>query len=96
MQPLVISDVRIVKLTTAGATISWKTNRETTGKVNWGETLSYGANGLGGEASLTTYSIDHTVEIPTLSSKTKYYFEVLATDMHNIETYDAYYSFTTP
>lgn len=96
--PLAISDVAITKIDATSATISWKTNRPTQGKVNWGPTLAYGADpgNQGGEAFVNDFAQEHSVRIEPLGAKTKYYFEVLATDLKGNDTFDAYYSFTTP
>jgi len=90
-QKLAITDVVASQLSSTSAQISWKTNRSTGGKINFGPSTMYGES-----IFVEDLTRDHVVDLKDLSPNTKYYFEVLATDVNNEQTYDAYYSFTTP
>lgn len=97
-EPLRISDVGITALTPTSATVSWETNRVASGQVNWGETPSYGAvqGTEGGRLSTDDSTTTHRITLENLTPSKKYYFEVLATDLAGQQTFDAYYSFSTP
>ncbi len=94
--PFKIADVTIEHLDEDSATISWTTNRLSTGKVNFGPSRAYGADGTGGEAHADELAHSHSVDISGLGANTRIYFEVVATDAQNNSTADAYYSFITP
>ena len=96
-EPLNISEVAIVPVSPTHTIISWQTNKAAMGKVNWGETTTYGAHptAQGGEVGETFYTQRHSVHVTDLRPGTTYYFEVLATDLSGQQTYDAFYSFTT-
>jgi len=90
-QPLAITDVVITTLEPTRAVVSWNTNRTTRGKVNYGPSISYGE-----EIFVDDLATVHQAELTNLAPNTKYYFEVLATDLNEAQTFDAYYGFTTP
>lgn len=90
-QALAISDV-VVDLTDAKtANVNFKTNRSTQGKINYGTTGTYGK-----EAVFKDLRRERTVSLDKLDPKTKYYFEIVVSDINGKQTYDAYYTFTTP
>ncbi len=95
-EPLAITDVAITDVLPSHATISWRTNRLTRGKVNWGYSISYGADGQGGSVVVDQFATEHEVTLESLAPQTKYYFEIVVTDLNEQQTYDAYYGFTTP
>ena len=86
-----ISDVAIGNLTPTSAVISWKTNRVSRGKINYGASISYGK-----EERVDDYTAEHNVTLRNLTPGQTYYFEVLATDLAGEDTFDAYYGFSTP
>lgn len=90
-QRLQITNVAINAASPDSAAITWKTNRVSKGKLNYGQTISYGQ-----EAFEQVFATDHKIELQGLQPGTKYYFEVLATDIDGGQTFDAYYGFTTP
>jgi hypothetical protein len=88
---LAITDVVTSDPSPTSVRISWKTNRSTNGKVNFGPSTMYGR-----DIFVNDLARDHAIDITGLTPNTKYFFEVLATDIEGKQTYDAYYSFTTP
>lgn len=90
-QRLQITNVAIKSLVPDSTTVSWTTNRVSKGKINYGQTISYGQ-----EALEQSFVLNHTIELKGLQPATKYYFEVLETDVGGEQTFDAYYGFTTP
>lgn len=89
-EQLRITDVAIGEATSTSAVISWKTNRVSRGKVNYGPSISYGE-----EALESSFTANHSMLLENLQPNTKYYFEVLATDLSGATTFDAYYGFAT-
>jgi 6-phosphogluconolactonase (cycloisomerase 2 family) len=79
-----------------GATITWQTDEPTTSKVIWGTSQV-----LDQETATTSfYTTKHTVSLTELSSKTKYYYQVVSADKSGNITIDdnneEQYYFTTP
>lgn len=89
--PLEIREVAITELTPHSVVIEWQTSRLTRGKLNWGESISYG-----NEVHLREYGTHHRVELTDLAPGKQYVFEVVATGIRGAQTYDAFYGFTTP
>jgi peroxiredoxin len=73
---LSIQNVSVQSTTETGATITWKTNKPATGKVNYGETEEYGLT----TQLDTDLSTSHSVTLTGLDSNTTYYFEAISTD----------------
>ncbi len=86
--PTTITNVSIAKINKTNATITWTTNQYAIGKINYGETLSYGRS-----VNLTAYTKVHTAKLTHLSPGKKYYFEVMAQGKNYV--YDSYYTFQT-
>lgn len=87
--PTMISEVTIEKVGDNYAIISWKTNHYAWGKVNYGESLSYGH-----EVLLPERQKYHVARLEGLEKGKKYFFEVMS---HNTNyTYDAFYVLEMP
>jgi len=87
----VITNVTIDSLAPTQVVVSWKTNRMSRGKINYGPSISYGK-----ERFIESYSDNQRLVLDDLQPGTKYYFEILAWDKDGRQTYDAYYGFETP
>jgi len=91
MVPPIILDIRIVTVSSSGATIQWTTNEPTTGVLYWGlNTLT--ANGV---LYSNTVSDVHQVSISGLTYMTTYYFKITATDLSTNATTSDNSTFTT-
>lgn len=73
--PPVISDVKAIKITPFGATISFTTNKQTMGTVSYGNNASYGYN-IGD----LIWSTTHLIALRGLQMGTTYHFNVSAID----------------
>lgn len=89
-QKLAIADIHLSEITNNEATLNWSTNHLTYAKVNYGESLMYGQ-----EVFINDYRNQQTAKLVNLKSNTKYYFEIIVTDLQRQQAYDAYYSFVT-
>ena len=87
---LSIGDIHLSEIANNEATLKWTTNRLTRAKVNYGESLMYGE-----EIFIDRYDKKQTTKLTNLKPNTKYYFEIIVTDLQYKQTYDAYYSFVT-
>lgn len=75
-EPPVISNVEESLISHNGATLTWETNESATSKIRWGKDKN-----LNNETAETNfYTLKHSISITGLSSKTKYYYEVISTD----------------
>ena len=88
-EPTTISNVRVSKLDSTSATISWSTNHPANGKVNWGLTEDYGQD-IQSEERIT----NHEFTIDKLTPNTTYYYEVMSHNKNYV--YDANHTFVTP
>lgn len=88
-EPTKISGVTIEEIGEDYAVVSFKTNHPAWGKVNYGETLSYGH-----EVWLNDRTYDHQAKLTGLTPGQKYFFEVMAQNKNY--TYDAYYVIQIP
>src|SRR3989344_4063397 len=75
-QPLQITEVSVISITDRGATISWKTNREALGRVDYG-ILS---RDYKWSVSTNLEKTEQTITISGLFPETTYYFRVVARD----------------
>lgn len=87
-EPTKISDVTIEEIGGDYAVISWKTNHYATGKVNYGNDLSYGS-----EVFLDKRETYHKARLTGLNPGDRVFFEVMSQNGNYV--YDAYYSFET-
>jgi len=87
-EPTHISKVTIEEIGTDYVTVSWETNHPATGKVNYGDTLSFGK-----EVQLTKYENTHTAKLQGLTPGKKYFFEVMSHGKNY--TYDSFYTVET-
>ena len=85
--PLVISDVQAIEITRTGAVITWKTNRDATG------TVEYSPGNL--TAIALTSAASQQVILSGLQPVTVYIFKVRAKDASGNEAVSTEYSFTT-
>ncbi|OGV91430.1 hypothetical protein A3A66_00040 [Microgenomates group bacterium RIFCSPLOWO2_01_FULL_46_13] len=76
-----ISSVTVSEITQTQAKISWSTDKETTGEVQYGRTTSYGST-----ATDSTYSTSHTITLGSLSSDTTYHYKIKTTDRNSQST----------
>ena len=85
-----------LKIGSTTTTVSWSTDRETYGTVEYGKTSSYGFN-----SSESSKTKNHSIKLTGLTPGTTYYYRVQALDDSSLVGYsrsDAYsgsYSFTT-
>ncbi len=87
-EPTRISNVSIEEIGTDYVTISWETNHPATGKVNFGQTLSYGD-----EVHLDKLEKKHVATLKGLTPGKKYFFEVMSQGKNY--AYDAFYTVET-
>ena len=88
-EPTKISDVSIEEVGGDYAIISFKTNHPAWGKVNYGDSLSYGR-----EVMLPEREYEHQAKLTGLEKGKKYFFEVMAQNKNY--AYDAYYVVEIP
>lgn len=86
--PTQIANVTIEEIGTNYMTVSWDTNHYATGKVNFGEDLTYGE-----EVFLSKLEKHHIAKLTGLKPGVRYYFEIMSQGKTYV--YDAYYSFET-
>ncbi|MDO8512468.1 MAG: DUF2341 domain-containing protein [bacterium] len=89
-QGLSIGDIHLSEITNNTAVLNWTTSHVTRAKVNYGESLMYGQ-----EIFINDYRNQQTAKLTNLKPNTKYYFEIIVTDLQKEQTYDAYYGFVT-
>jgi len=76
-QPPIISNIRVINITTTSAEIVWDTNELATSQVDWGLTSAYG-----NETPIDfTYVTEHHVILTGLTPDTLYHFRVRSYDM---------------
>lgn len=83
-----IANVTIEEIGQDYAVVSWETNHYATGKVNYGNSLSYGE-----EVVLDKREKYHQARLTGLAPGQRIFFEVMSEGKNY--TYDAYYSFET-
>lgn len=66
-------DVRITNITDNSFTVSWVTEKETSGFIKWGDSQSLGKN-QGGESDEASFT--HSVTVNSLKPLTNYFFKV--------------------
>ena len=92
--PPVISSISHTVLGTNSARITWTTDKISNSKVNYGKTTSLGSSKSDGD-----FVLNHEITLTSLSSGTKYYYEVVSYDYTGLTTTDSnsgnFYSFTT-
>jgi chitodextrinase len=74
VQP-VISDIDITNIMTGSALVTWKTDKETSSKIEYGTTTSYG-----GTVSSDSMGKSHRTVLSGLSADTVYHFKITAID----------------
>lgn len=74
--PPVISDIRVIDITAAGATVTWTTNEAANSTVTYGTTLLY----EGGTQSVAALNVIHSIKLVGLQAGTTYHYQVLSTD----------------
>jgi phosphodiesterase/alkaline phosphatase D-like protein len=90
----VISDVQACSVTENGAVITWVTNTNATGNVEYGTESGVYTDGAPTPADGTADHTSHAAILSALSSGTTYYYRVKSSDGTD-ETTSAEYSFTT-
>jgi len=86
----VISNIQISSVTGNSATISWDTDELANGKVEYGQTITYGS-----EKTHLAYLTDHSLTLTGLTEGTLYHYRVKSTDASTNEAVSADYTFTT-
>lgn len=94
--PPTISAISAGSISLTGATISWNTNENANGLVEYGTSNAYGS--IAGDAG-TFNSTAHSVALTGLTGNTTYYYKVRSTDFSGNTTVDdnngSGYTFTT-
>ena len=72
----VISNVAASSITSAGAVITWTTDKASTSQVNYGTTAAYGNSSPVNESLVTS----HSVTLSALSASTLYHYQVQSAD----------------
>jgi len=85
-----ILDIKILDIRSDSATITWTTDEDATGFVEYGRDASYGS--ISGQ---WTYGAEHSVTLKNLLSETSYHFRVLSSDESGNLTKSANRTFTT-
>jgi hypothetical protein len=70
-----VSEVKVLLVTTSGATISWRTDEPGNSLVEYGPDVSYGRS-----QTSRLFVLNHTVELSNLAPGTTYHFRVSSTD----------------
>jgi len=83
--PPILSGVAVSGITQSSATITWTTDEEATGQVEYGTTNDYGTV----TPIIKALSKNHTVGLSGLKADTTYYFRVLSKDANENEVTDA-------
>lgn len=86
----VISNINVTDIGDNGATVTWTTDEPATSRVDYGETVSYGANEQ--DLTLTT---SHSMSLSGLTSSTLYHFRVRSIDEAMNQTISPDDTFTT-
>ena len=73
--PPSVSSVRVLSVTSSGATISWSTDEPSNGLVEYGADTFYGRT-----QTSKLFVLNHTVELSGLSANTIYHFRVSSSD----------------
>ncbi|MBU0708050.1 fibronectin type III domain-containing protein [Patescibacteria group bacterium] len=87
-----VSEVAISDIRLFDATITWKTNKETTTSIEYGTTTQYGTTytDVGG-----SYTFTHTVKLDKLTDGTTYHLKMAGADSNGNSVQSDNYSFTT-
>lgn len=85
-----ISNIQVSGLTTTGALISWTTNVQTTSRVEYGGTTSYGST-----ATASGSTTSHQVTLTNLTPGTLYHYRVSGVDDGDTTIASADQTFTT-
>lgn len=88
-EPTTINNVKVAKLGSTSATITWMTNHPANGKVNYGLTPDFGLD-VQSELRVTK----HVFVLTNLKPGTTYYYEVMSHNKNYV--YDANHTFITP
>ena len=70
-----VSEIKVLLVTTSGATISWRTDEPGNSLVEYGPDVSYGRS-----QTSRLFVLNHTVELSNLAPGTTYHFRVSSTD----------------
>jgi hypothetical protein len=70
-----ISNISVDNITTTSVRISWSTNENTTGQIEYGTSL-----GFGSWSQSTNLTLYHQVNLSGLSAGTKYYYHIVSSD----------------
>ena len=88
-KPPIISNIRILEITTSSATISWTTDKRADSIVNYGLDRNYG---IVRDPTLTT---EHQIVLDNLLPNTDYYFQVVSVDEMGNQAASKGFTFTT-
>ena len=91
INPPVISNVQATLVTPTTASISWMTDKASTGQVQYGTTISYGSSSSLNASPVTS----HSVNLSGLTAGTLYHFSVLSRDVAGNLSTSADFTFTT-
>lgn len=88
---LTVSGIRLSRISSTAASITWDTDQPATGRVEYGKTTAYGSL----TAVNSSYALEHTVEIGNLLPKTTYHYRVISQNKGGSESVSTDHSFTT-
>lgn len=86
----IISNFSVTNIKHNAATINYNTNENTTGKIEYGKTTSYGS-----EVTITPPKTDHHKRITGLSASTTYHYRIWANDSFNNTNISSDHTFKT-
>jgi len=87
--PPVISEIKILEITTSSAIISWKTNKNTDSIIGYGLDRNYGM------IRDPTFTNEHQVVLDNLLPNTDYYFQISAVDKDGNQATSKGFMFST-
>jgi chitodextrinase len=87
--PPVISNIKVLEITTSSAVISWVTDKRADSIVNYGLDRNYGV------VRDPTFTTEHQVVLDNLLPNTDYYFQVVSVDENGNQAALKGFTFTT-
>jgi hypothetical protein len=85
-----ISNISVDTITTTSVRISWETNENTTGRIEYGTSLAFGS-----QSQSSNEAMSHLVNLDDLKPGTKYYYRVVSYDSAGNQATSTHESVTT-